>query len=116
MSTPPADLPFWLALLRMPGLGASQLLSLYQKLPQLSLLFEADKSTLAEFKFSLEQREFLAHPPWAAVEKDLAWAQQDHRHILTWADPAYPTLLKETVGPPPVLFVEGRVDLLSCPQ
>lgn len=116
MSTTPEELPYWLALLRMPGIGPNHFMTIYEQLPALSLLFATDKPQLKEIGFSAQQQAFIANPPWAEVDKDLRWAEQAGNHIITLADPSYPPLLKETVGPPPVLFAQGKVALLSLPQ
>jgi DNA processing protein len=55
----------------------------------------------------------LFEPNWDLIEQDLAWLEQDHRHIVTIQDPRYPELLKQIADPPSLLFVQGNVDLLS---
>lgn len=35
---------------------------------------------------------------------------------VTWSDPAYPVALTTIADPPPVLWVRGRVDVLSAPS
>ncbi|PCJ15924.1 MAG: DNA-protecting protein DprA [Gammaproteobacteria bacterium] len=51
------------------------------------------------------------------VDLDLRWLRQsNHHHVVTYFDPSYPALLKEIPNPPPLLFVQGNVDLLSFPQ
>lgn len=59
---------------------------------------------------------FLASPPWDQVEAELEWAAETDNHILTWVDEAYPRLLRETSGAPPVLYVRGAVECLAMPQ
>ena len=59
---------------------------------------------------------FLQDPPWDRVDAELEWQQQQHNHILTLADPGYPTLLREIVGAPPVLYVLGLIECLLMPQ
>lgn len=55
----------------------------------------------------------LFEPDWDLIEQDLAWLEQENRHIVTIQDPRYPELLKQIADPPSLLFVQGDVDLLS---
>jgi len=51
------------------------------------------------------------------IQKDLDWLNSsDHHHILTLDDPAYPRLLKQTSAAPPLLFVNGHLNILNDPQ
>jgi DNA processing protein len=51
------------------------------------------------------------------IQKDLDWfSSSDQHHILTLDDPAYPRLLKQTPAAPPLLFVNGHLDILNDPQ
>ncbi len=58
-------------------------------------------------------RTALKAPNWDLVEQDLAWFEQENRHIITLHNPRYPELLKQISDPPSLLFVQGDVDLLS---
>ncbi len=49
------------------------------------------------------------------VRSDLAWAAADDRAILHFESPQYPALLREIAAPPPVIFVEGRLECLQLP-
>ena len=46
----------------------------------------------------------------------MRWQQQPNHHVLRWMDDTYPALLKEIVGAPPLLFIEGDISYLSLPQ
>lgn len=52
----------------------------------------------------------------AAAERALRWQEKDGCHVLLHDDPDYPALLSETTGAPPVLFVQGDMQLLQRPQ
>lgn len=52
----------------------------------------------------------------AAAERTLRWAVAASCHLLFHDSDAYPPLLSETAGAPPILFVEGNVQLLQQPQ
>ncbi len=49
-------------------------------------------------------------------EAEQRWLAQEHNHLLTLRDVAYPALLREIPDPPPLLFVCGDPALLSSPQ
>ncbi|WP_205341879.1 DNA-processing protein DprA [Denitrificimonas caeni] len=46
----------------------------------------------------------------------LRWAERKQQHLLLHDMPAYPALLKETAGAPPLLFVQGDPSILERPQ
>jgi DNA processing protein len=49
---------------------------------------------------------------WATA---LDWLGGQGHRLIAITDPDYPTLLRETADPPPVLFVSGRAELLHGP-
>jgi DNA processing protein len=94
-----ANLENWLALYHSPGIGDVGFHRWIAKDPSISTL--PDK----------------AQPDWLAVKRDLTWAQQgSNHHILTLQNSYYPIALKNTVNPPPVLYVLGDISCLSRPQ
>ncbi len=60
---------------------------------------------------SIKQK--LAEPDWNKVEQDLLWLDQPNCHILTLQDELYPPLLREIHDPPPLLYLQGNLSLLS---
>lgn len=50
------------------------------------------------------------------MDAELEWAQRDNNHIVMLDDPEYPALLRETSGPPPLLYVHGLLEALAMPQ
>lgn len=52
----------------------------------------------------------------ALIEKTIAWTEQPGNHVLTLADADYPRTLLDTADPPLMLYVKGRIDLLSKPS
>lgn len=117
MSGDAADLPFWLALHRTPGIGPATFQRVLSAFPTLSNFFglpAAERHTI--LKASKAMNASPAEPDWRSVESDLAWCAVDRHHVLTLRDPRYPSLLREIPDPPPLLFVRGEVDLLSRPQ
>ncbi len=118
------ELSCWLALWRLPGAGPAQFQAVIDQLGEIGALFRQSPEQLREWGFDSEQTGALtafatgrAGLLQDGVGRDLDWLQQspDH-HILTWQHPAYPNLLRQIRGAPPVLFVRGQVDALSLPQ
>ncbi len=111
-----SEAKYWLALLRMPGMGGQAMRRLREQGP-LSAAFSASGASLRGWGLNERQIEGLGNPDWARVELDLDWLRQDaDNHLLTLDDAAYPPLLKEIASPPPLLFVKGSPEWLSRPQ
>jgi DNA processing protein len=83
---------------------------LLNQFPNLQTLF--DNPSLAK-GLSEEIRQGLAKSDWQQVQADLDWLSHQGRHLITFNDPCYPELLKQISDPPPLLFAQGDVDLLS---
>ena len=67
-------------------------------------------------KFLNRQREpelFKFIDKFNTPEEDLAILKRFHAGLLTYFDPDYPTLLKETFDPPVVLYYRGNLELLK---
>lgn len=110
------DLRHWLALYRAPGIGSAGFQALLERFGSPQVLFEAGRGTWSACGLSAETLAYLQAPDWAAVDADLAWLAQPGHHALTLHDSAYPPLLRETAGAPPILFVLGDPAVLVAPQ
>mgnify|MGYP001043726574 CR=1 FL=1 len=128
-SDDPLELKAWLAVGRLPRVGAVSFQKLLKQdvLPQQLFSFSAErlkslglgKQAVSQLQStSLQQLESLQPltPLLEGVQKDILWAQHPDHHILCYYDPRYPSLLKEIHDPPPYLFVAGDPDLLNTPQ
>ena len=51
-----------------------------------------------------------------SIEQALEWSAQANQNIITFADPAYPDLLKNISTPPLLLYIKGNPALLKTPQ
>jgi DNA processing protein len=51
----------------------------------------------------------------AAVDAALAWVQAPHHSILTLSDAQYPQALLQAPDPPPLLYLNGKLELLERP-
>jgi DNA processing protein len=49
----------------------------------------------------------------ALIEKTSTWAEQSGNHVITLADTGYPKTLLDIADPPLILYIKGRLDLLS---
>lgn len=110
------ELPYWLVLNRYAGIGPKHFQHLHQTFGQLSSLFQHQQPVSELQNFLKKVGVKSIQPNWAAVDQDLAFLNKPHAHIIRYNQVAYPILLKQIVNPPPLLFVEGDVDILSHAQ
>lgn len=109
------ELIYWLAIHRMPGVGAQRFAQLLAQ-GALSFYFN-EKTPTHTLRQWCHQQGVNCVLDWQGVETDLAWLQKGtDRYILTWEDENYPVQLKQISGAPPLLFVEGNVNLLQKAQ
>ncbi len=100
------QLRFLLALLRLSGLGASKLSEILENCSDFTQLFDAsDHCQVVAGKAD-----------WALVEKDLKWLESPDCYIVHKQSTHYPSLLKEIHSAPPILFVQGNLELLTRSQ
>lgn len=109
-------LPYWLASLYLPNIGAQKLKRWLMHFSTIQTLLTASQDEWSEIGISPSEQQTLRIPNWQQVEKDLAWASQPNHHLICIDDVDYPALLKETADPPRVLFVRGNFALLSDKQ
>ncbi|MCX6024525.1 MAG: DNA-processing protein DprA [Chloroflexi bacterium] len=105
-----ADLGYWIAFTRIPGIGRVRLQRLLEAFGDLSSAWRAGAEDL--------RRAGLDSKPLAALVKlrptitpdaELDLLQQAGVRAMTWNDPGYPARLKEITELPPVLFVRGTL-------
>jgi DNA processing protein len=110
------DLASWLRLDQTPGVGgetARRLLSAFG-LPE--NIFAAGFPALQKVVNERIAQALTAPIPEATTQliaHTLDWAAQPGNHVLTLADPDYPPALLDIPDPPIMLYVKGRIDLLS---
>jgi DNA processing protein len=105
----------WLQLALTPGLGPSTIRNLLREhgLPQAVL--GRKRSELARYVAAPALEALDSSAVRDAVARALDWAAQPGRCVLTLADEDYPRLLLEIADPPPLLYAQGRVELLQRP-
>lgn len=109
-----SDLKYWCALLRTPGVGCKTFLRLIKQATPAEI-FSSNQRSLQRLGLKPASIQAIKYPNWNLVELDLKWVAQTNHHILTIDDAQYPSLLKEIVAPP-MLFVNGNLDVLNHPQ
>ena len=115
MTAASADLPDWLRLAAIPGLGAERQRSLLAAFGLPRHIFAAGRSALAGVVGRELADAVLAPPPDELIERALAWAAEPGSHVLTLADEAYPRTLLDIADPPVLLYVKGDPALLQRP-
>jgi DNA processing protein len=114
---PRADLPYWIAFSRVPGIGRVRLNRLLDAFGDLAAAWRAPASGLRAA--GLDEKPLTALQTLRSSlnpEIELDKLDEAGVHALTWDDPSYPARLKEITELPPVLYVKGgltREDDLS---
>jgi len=102
----------WLTLFHTPRLGPKTANKLLERF--------TSAAEIIEYRHEISSktlRDALAQPNQHAIENDLNWlAKSNRHHIIHFADPDYPELLKHTNDPPLILYVNGDPECLSLPQ
>ncbi len=111
------ELAHWLALLLTSGIGSRRFQALLTQIGTPCQILATDPKQLTDAKVIPQNvAARLSTPDWPQVEKQLCWQRQSGNHIITCSDPLYPALLKEIIDPPPLLFIQGDLNLLSRQQ
>jgi DNA processing protein len=114
---PDPELPAWLRLTLVPGLGGQTLRKLLSEFGLPSQALAAGRAALARsVGETLAGRILAADDRASAVAAALRWADAPGHAVITLADREYPPRLLEIADPPAVLYVDGRTDLLSRPS
>ncbi|MBA2652737.1 MAG: DNA-protecting protein DprA [Tatlockia sp.] len=104
---------YLLALNRIGQIGPRTILKLLKRWPELKEMFKLNSEQLQQAGLPTQMAYSIKNFELKNVEADLRWQEKDNHHLLTWADPNYPELLKQIYDPPAVLYAQGD---LSCLQ
>ncbi len=109
-AAPDADLPYWLAFHRIPGVGRLRFAQLQRHFPSLAEAWSAPRSDLVAA--GLDGRivsAIVARRDAIEPEREIERLQRHGVRAITWADPAYPPPLREIHDPPVVLYLRGEL-------
>ncbi len=115
-AVPEDELAAWLRLMQTPGVGAETARRLLGHFGLPQQVFSADVPVLRQVVGERIAHALLRAPDGeqqALIERTLFWNAQAGNHIVTLADAAYPPTLLQIPDPPVVLYIKGRIDLLS---
>lgn len=101
-----------LALARVAAAPATALLA---EFGDAATILRQKSKRLAQFGVSERALEALARIKDDAVQAALAWAGENHNHLIAIDSDNYPPLLRETKDAPLLLYVKGNVDALHLP-
>ena len=112
----PSNPESWLLVSQAPGIGSRTFLKLLSHFHSPEGILSASRAELKAAGAAQQSIDFLKQGDQESIQPAMAWLNQTDHHLLTLADPLYPTLLAEIYDPPPILFVHGNPELLSQPQ
>lgn len=104
------DLKYWIGFNRVTGIGPVRLRALQEYYGGLDRAWRASAASLNAI--GLDQRSITALLHFRAhldLDAELARVRQAGLSLLTLDDPAYPRLLREISGPPPLLYIKGEL-------
>lgn len=104
------DRAYWIAFNRVAGIGPARVTVLLEHFGDLQAAWEADAFALSQAGLDRRSVEsVLETRRELSLERELAALARLDTQVLTWADEAYPRLLREIDAPPPVLYVRGSL-------
>jgi len=107
-----ATLVDWLSLKAVPGIGNRLFLNLLQCFGDPGKVLSASREELLQVEgvSGPLAANIEAHRTPKEVETDIAQARERGVKVITFSDAEYPQLLRHIHDPPPVLYVQGRVE------
>lgn len=106
------ELALWLHLIDLPGIGPVKGAKLLQRFA-ISELLNCSSEQLSAFGWNETQiRQWLDFSP-DNYQSIIDWGNDTNQHILHFDHPAYPSLLRNVVGAPLVLFITGNPTIIS---
>ena len=106
----------WLTVHHAPGIGATSFHRLLETFVTPAQAIHASADQLRGLGLGAAAIDALRQPDQQALDRDLAWLEAPDHHLITCESIHYPPLLRQLPDPPPLLYAQGRVDMLSEPQ
>jgi len=108
-----ATLASWIVLSRVPGLGNEGLRRLLQAFGSPEAVLSTPVSSLSTYVKPAVAHAITGQVDDSVFEPVCNWLNDPLNRILSIADKEYPQQLLNTVDPPLLLYVKGRIDLLN---
>jgi len=109
------ELAAWINVSLVPGVGPAQFRALLFAFGLPQNILGATREQLGRVVAPAIASAISVRDRRKFVEEALSWAEKPGHALLTLADAGYPKQLYEIPDPPPLLYVRGRVELLSAP-
>ncbi len=109
------EIGYWLELLHTPSIGPRRYQALLDHIDHPRDLFDGHHDDILQ-KIPERARNYLRNPNWQLTEKALHWAESPSHHIIPINSHLYPERLKQIADPPPLIFVQGDLQVLQEPQ
>jgi DNA processing protein len=106
----------WLTVHHAPGIGAASFHRLLATFVSPAQAIHASAGQLRSLGLDAAAIDALRQPDQQALDRDLEWLAAPDHHLITCRSVNYPPLLRQLPDPPPLLYAQGRVNLLSEPQ
>ncbi|MGB6008772.1 DNA-processing protein DprA [Castellaniella sp.] len=113
------ELRAWIRLSLEPELGPARIRLLLSAFGMPQDICAASTGNLARYLdpgLAARLRQAPDEPLQQAIDTSLSWLAEPGHHLLTLADPLYPSALFELNDPPPILYAHGQLDVLSRPM
>jgi DNA processing protein len=113
----PDDLANWLRLDQTPGVGGETARRLLGTFGLPENIFAAGFAALQQVTSDRIARAIttpISESTASLIERTLDWSTHPGNYVLTLADPNYPQALLTIPDPPIILYVKGRLELLTC--
>ncbi len=111
------QLASFLTLHHIFGLGRVSLIKLCERFEgDFNYILNTSRSDLLAAGLKQTQIEQISNPDRDLIDRELDWAEQSDNHLICFDEDAYPSLLKQTVDFPPLLYCSGNTELLKHPQ
>ncbi|HXF78468.1 MAG TPA: DNA-processing protein DprA [Usitatibacter sp.] len=106
----------WLNLTLVPGVPARAQRAMLQAFGSALAIARAPQAALAAHLAAPALEAYGRGPAAALVDRTLAWLEPPGRHLVGMTDARYPAPLLQIADPPPVLYAQGRIELVACPS